>query len=55
VSIIGYGCFSFCFISFKCFGIKIIEKAIYCEFCGVHVRVVDEWYEYLKNMGEWFK
>jgi hypothetical protein len=37
------------------FGIKIIEKAIYCEFCGVHVKVLNERYEYLKNMGEWFK
>jgi hypothetical protein len=37
------------------FGIKIIEKAIYCEFCGVHVRVLNDWYEYLENVGEWFK
>jgi hypothetical protein len=34
------------------YGYKLV---LYCKFCGTHVRVLDEWYEYLENMVEWFK
>jgi hypothetical protein len=28
---------------------------LYCEFCGVYVRVLNEWYGYLESKVEWFK
>jgi hypothetical protein len=34
------------------YGYKLV---LYCEFCGTHVGVLDEWYRYLENMVESFK
>jgi hypothetical protein len=32
-----------------------LKKMLYCEFCGVYVRVLNVWYGYLESMVEWFK
>jgi hypothetical protein len=45
---------------FFCFFLIIFQKlfamsCLYFEFCGTHIRVLDEWYGYLENMVEWFK